>query len=165
VNIFKKYLSIDVLFAATVSICAALILLNRISSRQEADVSNVLGGQSSCTAEAIRYCDIGLGCNEICGWGPGPHTCPVDGQEFHWSPGLDPPAYYDCGTSTTGLTDCGFPTDVDCGNLEKCTADCTAGSPIGSLDPKPARCIPGTSEDVIKQSIRMSGDVCGTGGA
>lgn len=140
-----------------------------IVSAQEAD--EIRGRAGVCYWSSARECPNGVGCGGAgCGQGQGPFFCPQSGAELVNNPAPDPlalfppppPTTFDqCDNTTTGLTECGFSTTVQCGTMETCADGCTPGLNLGSaFGNHDAYCKTASGGPNNQESTSASGDLC-----
>lgn len=137
--------------------------------KTEADLNAIRGGGGAgCFWTQFDYtCPWGVGCTGTsCGYpGTVPLFCPVaTAQTGDFLAAMNAlPVVYRCSNATFGQLDCGFPTTVDCPEIQTCGTHCTGGSPVGSIDPEPAHCTSVSSAADPHDSQTASGDMCGVG--
>lgn len=157
-NLVRKLMVVPLLFAFYV-VASSLASGSPLAS--ELELSNIKGG--GCYWQQSNYCPTGGGCNAVCGYGVnyGQWSCPTAGLTIIRTGYVFPPSYSSCINSGSGLTDCGLPTSqVTCGTDETCGSGCTAGDPIGALNPKPSVCIRSGSSSNTQNNVAASGYDC-----
>lgn len=125
------------------------------------ELSNIKGG--GCYWQQSNYCPTGGGCNAVCGYGVnyGQWSCPTAGLTIIRTGYVLLPNYTSCINNGSGLTECGLPTSqVTCGTDETCGSGCTAGDPIGAINPKPSVCRVSGSSSNTQNNVTASGDEC-----
>ena len=102
-----------------------------------AGLESVLGGATPCIWQTTNGCPgWGGGCEAwLCGippheFRPDDESCGLNLEERQSGVGI-PPTVYQCVNSAAGLTECGFPSPVNCPGIEKCNTFCSGGTPIG----------------------------------
>ena len=129
------------------------------------DAARIRGASGACYwHQSIDVCGGGYGCGGVtCGNGPGNPVCPSPADQHYnaltnWFTPI-----YACINTSLGLMDCGLPTQVGCGAIEQCQTYCTAGSPLGAINPTPSKCITASSAPLNRSSTQASGSTCGVG--
>lgn len=130
-----------------------------VSSEQLASVYG-----AGCIWEQSLNCPAGRSCADS-GCNYLTLICPDKGNEVpDTGPPVFPPifssSYITCVNTAAGLTECGVATDVPCGKLDKCAADCHPGTPIFALEPIQSVCKSASQTNNIKEETRASGDYC-----